>query len=114
MLIQKVDEEDGMSLSKAGEFPDEPKKETVMPDYTSSMKRKTEVVNIPVESKPVFEKVEVDEDGDGVNDGYDTDGDGDIDEYFEHRNCEHIWGDKDGDGFEECQKCGLLRSDSDI
>jgi hypothetical protein len=33
-----------------------------------------------------------------------------IDEYFEHRNCEHIWGDSDGDGFEECQTCGLLRN----
>jgi hypothetical protein len=52
------------------------------------------------------------EDGDGVNDGYDTDVDGDIDEYFEHRNCQHTWGDADGDGFEECQICGLLRSES--
>ena len=119
MLIQKVDEEDGLALSNVGEYPDEPKKETVMPDYTS-VKKKAEpvVVNTPVvvetsvESKPVFEKVEVDEDGDGINDGYDTDGDGDVDEYFEHRNCEHVWGDADGDGFEECQNCGLLRSES--
>jgi hypothetical protein len=118
MLIQKVDEEDGLALSNVGEYPDEPKKETVMPDYTS-VKKKAEpvVVNTPVvvetsvESKPVFEKVEVDENGDGINDGYDTDGDGDVDEYFEHRNCEHVWGDADGDGFEECQNCGLLRSE---
>ena len=120
MLIQKVDEEDGLALSNVGEYPDEPKKETVMPDYTASMKKKAEsvvvnnpvVVETPVESKPVFEKVEVDENGDGINDGYDTDGDGDVDEYFEHRNCEHVWGDADGDGFEECQNCGLLRSES--
>jgi uncharacterized membrane protein (DUF485 family) len=125
MLIQKVDEEDGVTLSNVSEFPDEPKKETVMPDYTSSMKKKTEVkTEVVVEetvveevvSEPVvestFEKVEVDEDGDGINDGYDTDGDGDIDEYFEHRNCEHVWGDADGDGYEECQICGLLRSES--
>ena len=126
MLIQKVDEEDGVTLSNVSEFPDEPKKETVMPDYTSSMKKKAEVKADTVVSEPVveevveselvvestFEKVEVDEDGDGVNDGYDTDGDGDIDEYFEHRNCEHVWGDADGDGYEECQICGLLRSES--
>lgn len=30
-------------------------------------------------------------------------------EYHAHRQCEHIWGDSDGDGEEECQKCGLLR-----
>ena len=76
----------------------------------------TPVVESPVVEEvietSVFEKVEIDEDGDGINDGYDTDGDGDIDEYFEHRNCEHVWGDADGDGFEECQICGLLRSES--
>ena len=120
MLIQKVDEEDGVVLSNVAEdYPSEPKKETVMPDYTASMKKKAEpvevytpVVESPVVETPVFEKVEIDEDGDGISDGYDTDGDGDIDEYFEHRNCQHVWGDADGDGFEECQICGLLRSES--
>jgi hypothetical protein len=54
--------------------------------------------------------VEIDEDGDGVMDGLDFDNDGIIDEYFPHRNCEHVWGDSDGDGDEECLICGLIKT----
>jgi hypothetical protein len=85
MLIQKVDEEDGVTLSN-------------LTDPTA-----------PKLSKPTVTKVEIDEDGDGVMDGYDTDGDGQIDEYFSHRNCEHVWGDQDGDGNEECLICGVVK-----
>ena len=30
-------------------------------------------------------------------------------EHHAHRYCEHVWGDSDHDGHEECQLCGLLR-----
>ena len=106
MLIQKVDEEDGVAVSNVSEFDTEDKKK-------SSIVAEEVVAEEVVAEEPVVEKVEVDEDGDGVNDGYDTDGDGDIDEYFEHRNCEHVWGDADGDGCEECQICGLLRNQTE-
>lgn len=86
MLVQKMDEEDGTSLSNTADM-----KDSVTPQVTPQV------------------KVEIDEDGDGVMDGYDLDGDGDIDEYFPHRNCQHVWGDQDGDGDEECLVCGLIK-----
>ena len=30
-------------------------------------------------------------------------------EYQMHRQCEHVWGDSDHDGEEECQKCGKIK-----
>jgi uncharacterized membrane protein (DUF485 family) len=100
MLIQKVDEEDGFTLSNVTD----PAAEVTKPVPVVVVDTVEEEVY-----EPTFEKVEIDEDGDGEADGWDTDGDGIIDEYFPHRNCEHVWGDQDGDGDEECLVCGVIK-----
>jgi len=87
MLVQKMDEEDGISLSNTADLPNTP----MVPMSITPLVLPTEQVASQV-------KVEIDEDGDGV-----------IDEYFDHRNCQHVWGDKDGDGEEECLICGLIK-----
>jgi hypothetical protein len=100
MLVQKMDEEDGTSLSNTGDLPNNP----ITPMSTTPLVLPTQEVG-QTENKGV----EIDEDGDGTMDGLDFDNDGIIDEYFAHRQCEHVWGDQDGDGDEECLICGKIK-----
>ena len=102
MLVQKMDEEDGVSMSHTNDMKETNAAPTpIIPDafvVGAAAASKLAVV----ENQQNFELEKDQQEHEQEMEKLEF-------EHHAHRQCEHEWGDADGDGHEECQKCGLLR-----
>jgi len=106
MLVQKMDEEDGVTLGSVNDIKESNKPFTpLIPDAfvqgaaaardlaVTENKQDFELKKDQQEHEQEMEKLEF--------------------EHHTHRQCQHKWGDSDHDGHLECQTCGLLKEDWD-
>jgi hypothetical protein len=102
MLVQKMDEEDGVTLSHTNDMKETNKPYTpIIPESFSNAAVAAQQLQV-VENKQEFELEKDQQEHEQEMEKLEF-------EYHAHRQCEHIWGDSDHDGYEECQTCGLLR-----
>ena len=104
MLVQKMDEEDGVSLSNTNDMKESDHNYSpIVPD--AFVAGATAARDLAVfENKQNFELEVNQQKHEHEMEKLEF-------EHHAHRQCEHEWGDSDHDGHEECQKCGLLRED---
>jgi hypothetical protein len=106
MLVQKMDEEDGVTLSDTNDMKESDHNYSpIIPDAfvqgaaaardlaVTENKQDFELAKDQQEHEQEMEKLEF--------------------EHHAHRQCQHIWGDSDHDGHLECQTCGLLKESWD-
>jgi phosphoglycerol transferase MdoB-like AlkP superfamily enzyme len=113
MLVQKMDEEDGVTLSHTNDMKETNKVPTpIIPD--AFIKGAEAARDLAVtENKQNFELAKDEQEHRQVMEIDQQEHKQEMEklefEYHAHRQCEHVWGDSDGDGELECQKCGLLK-----
>jgi hypothetical protein len=104
MLVQKMDEEDGVSLGSVNDIKESNKPfAPLMPDAFIQGAAAASKLSV-VENLQNFELKKDQQEHEQEMEKLEF-------EHHAHRQCEHEWGDSDHDGHEECQKCGLLRED---
>ena len=100
MLVQKMDEEDGTTLSHTNDMKEtnKPYAPTIPDAFVAGAQAARELA--VVENQQNFELAKDQQEHEQEMEKL---------EYESHRQCEHEWGDSDNDGELECQKCGLLK-----
>ena len=106
MLVQKMDEEDGVALGSVNDIKESNKPVTpLIPDAFVVAAAKTAELT-RVEHQQDFELKKDQQEHEQEMEKLEF-------EHHAHRQCQHIWGDSDHDGHLECQECGLLKESWD-
>jgi hypothetical protein len=113
MLVQKMDEEDGVSLSHTNDMKETNKPFTpLIPDaFVAGAAAARDLA--AVENKQKHELAVDQQEHDQAMAKDKQEHEQEMEklefEYQAHRQCEHEWGDSNHDGEEECQKCGKIK-----
>jgi hypothetical protein len=113
MLVQKMDEEDGIALGSVNDIKESNKPFTpLIPDaFVQGAQAARELA--AVENKQKFELKKDQQEHDQALEADAQEHDQEMEklefEHHAHRQCQHVWGDSDNDGELECQNCGLLK-----
>ena len=115
MLVQKMDEEDGVALGSVNDIKESNKPVTpLIPDAFVQGAAAARDLAV-VENKQNFELAADQQEHDQKLEADQQEHEQEMaklkleHEMKAHRYCEHVWGDSDNDGELECQKCGLLK-----
>jgi len=115
MLVQKMDEEDGVTLGSVNDIKESNKPFTpLIPDAFVAGAAAARDLAV-VENKQNHELASDQQEHDQKLEADAQEHEQEMEklklehEIKAHRYCEHVWGDSDNDGELECQKCGLLK-----
>jgi hypothetical protein len=106
MLVQKMDEEDGTTLSHTNDMKEtnKPFGPTIPDAFVVAAAKTAELTKIDHQQE--FELTKDQQEHEQEMEKLEF-------EHHAHRQCQHKWGDSDHDGHLECQNCGLLKEDWD-
>ena len=106
LLVQKMDEEDGASLSHTNDMKEsnKPVGPTIPDAFIVAAAKTAELTRVDHQRDFELKKDQQEHEQEMEKLEF---------EHHAHRQCEHKWGDSDHDGHLECQECGLLKEDWD-
>jgi hypothetical protein len=119
MLVQKADEEDGVSMSHTNDMKETNKPVTpLIPDAFIAGAQAARELAV-VENKQNYDLTKDEQEHRQILEVDEQEHEQEMaklkleHELKAHRYCQHEWGDSDNDGELECQKCGLLKDSLD-